>query len=307
MRVEQKIRDGQAKDARAADAEAKSFAEDVLSVMQSAKQMPPPFDYAETEAQRLAAVLTFLKTLVTESIVNEGSFQEDTHPRKILAHEALRMLNDITDGDSHPVHKFLAGIRKPGRPSSSLDLHKGAILVACVRRVRALEPGSPPTKSDVIRKMMRHPELSPYLENDNQVASMIGRTEDKLEAQGMIKEYSEALAEEGGDTATSVIARTAYLVGLRHKPLDMRAAMTRRPVNLAIYNPGAKHGEPWPEEISRWARGEISVGMKETSRGHWTLAIDGKPVDNFGSFLIIDGGKPASDALSGPDKAPDKP
>lgn len=289
MRVEKQINDRiereRQKAERIADTAEKAFADAVLRMLQSAWQSQVPFEKADTEEERLAATLTFLTTLVKESIINEGAFQADNDPRKILAHEALRMLNDVVQGERHQIHKFFDGIRRTGRPRSSLDLHKGAIITACVKRVREIEVDRYPSRADIIRKIRKHPDLSPYLGDDNQVGGMVGRTEADPNAAWFVKNYYDALKEEGGATSSSVIDRAAFLVGLRHKPLDMRTAMTAKPVNIVIYNAGASQGQPLPDAIHRWAAGDAQVKLVEVARGQFVVHVNGQPMNGSGTVL----------------------
>lgn len=303
MRVEKQIDRGRQKAERIADTQEKAFADEVLRMLQSAWQSQVPFEKADSEEERLAATLTFLTTLVKESIVNEGAFQADNDPRKILAHEALRMLNDVVQGERHQIHKFFDGIRRTGRPRSSLDLHKGAIITACVKRVREIEIDRYPSRADIIRKIRKHPDLTPYLGDDNQVGGMIGRTEADPKAAWFVQNYYDALKEAGGNTSSSVIDRAAFLVGLRHKPLDMRTAMTAKPVNLIIYNPGASQGQALPEAIHRWAAGDVKVKLVEVERGQFIVQVDGQPMNGNASILegiqsVIEA-RPATDPDAG--------
>lgn len=277
-RVEKRMKDAQ-------EASDKAFADDVLRMMRAALRSEMPFERGETKEERLACVLTYLTTLVRENIINEGALLADEHPRKILAHEALRMLGDISEGKRHDIHKMFDGIRVAGRPSPSLDMHRGAIISACIQRVREIDLVKFPHKRDVIRKILKHPGLARHLEDESKTAGLVDRTEAKKGAAWMLDSYYGALKEEGGQTASSVIDRAAYLVGLRHNPLDMHAAMTRKPLNLIIYNPGAKHGEPLPDFITNWAAGKVAVKMVEVSRGQWVFEADGRPLNGFASVL----------------------
>ena len=215
------------------------------------------------------------------------------------------MLGDIAEGKRHDIHKMFDGIRVAGRPSPSLDLHRGAIISACIRRVREIDLGKFPHRRDVIRKLLKHPDLARHLEEESKTAGLVDRTEAKESAAWMLDNYYEALKAEGGSTALSIVDRTAYLVGLRHNPLDMQAAMTRKPLNLIIYNPGAKHGEPLPEFITQWAAGKVAVKMVEISRGQWVFEKDGRPLSGFASVLEREGSSDQP-VLSTPADAPDQ-
>lgn len=236
MRIEKQIKQGMNKEQRQTDAAKKQknkiFAAEVKELLRSSWSNSPTAGEASTEAERLAAVLLFMRTQLVEYMRIQGNFRgvkTGFIHRDRVAMDAWVMLSDIVRCRRHPIHDFFDGISgemNERRPATH-DVYLNSALIACVQALQ--ETDDKLSLGSCVRAMQRHPGLGPYTPNEATMRARIHKSETGSVADEyaeLIRHYRNQMVSQYPINRETIIARASDIASLIGHPLSMEAATT---------------------------------------------------------------------------------
>ncbi len=246
MGVEKQIRNMIEKPSRSKkrvdEADAKEFAQEVLQILRSAERGPLKGE-SQTEAERLAAVLSFMRCKMIEcwnQAIDFPSVHRFDDPRQRVAFEAGQMLHDIMHQQRHPIHKFFRGLlseEMPSRQTPRREFFRRSVLMACVRALKVANAMSDWNRAKAIRVMQQNKVLAAHIPDADQLSSFITRNETSEDPnyKGQIAEILDRMSRAGVTTTDGIIAWTVASIEYREAPLDMETATRVDHIGVAMF------------------------------------------------------------------------
>lgn len=216
---------------RSDDADAKEFAQQVLTLLRESQDKLVEGE-TKNEAERLAAILAFIRGLVT-SVVHQSINYPITHridgPRQRVALEAGQMIYDIVHQQRHPVHRFFRGLLTDAmapRQAPRKELHRRALLMACTRALEVANVGQMWSRAKAIRTMRKNSVLADHIQSEQWLTNLISQQADSTDPdyKGLIADLLNRLRAAQATTTDTIIMWTAANLQFSEAPLDMAAA-----------------------------------------------------------------------------------
>lgn len=216
---------------KAADAEAKEFAQEVLQLLRESENKPVQ-GVTKNDAERVAAILSFIRGQVTECVVQALDYPV-THraddPRQRIALEAGQMIYDIVHQQRHPVHKFFKGLLTDDmapRQTPRRETYRRSLLMACTRALMIANAEKEWNRIKAIRVMRQNPVIAEHVPNPEQLSSFISTNADSTDPdyKGQITDYLDRMRAARATTTEAIIAWTAANLQFSEAPLDLEAA-----------------------------------------------------------------------------------
>ena len=234
MGVEDRIR-GLSKPSRTekrqTEQDAREFAEEVLQILRDSEDKIIQ-GKTENDAQRLAAILSFIRGQVTERMVMTHSYpviHRADDPKQRLALEAGQMIYDIVHQHRHPVHTFFRGLlneKLQPRQKPRRDVYRWAILMTCALRLEEVNAEKRWPRIRAIREMRNNPVIVEHVPSEQWLTNVITQNADKTEPdyKGIIQDLRRRLKAAKADTTEAIIGWTAANLQFSQDPLDLGAA-----------------------------------------------------------------------------------
>lgn len=235
MGVEKQIRQMMEKPShskkRAAETEANEFAQEVLQLLRESEDKIVQ-GATKNDAERLAAILSFIRGQVTECVVQALDYPA-THraddPRQRLALEAGQMLYDIVHQQRHPVHKFFKGLLTDAmspRQAPRREVHRRSLLMACARSLEIANKEQGWNRMRAIREMRKNPVIAEHVPSEQWLTNRISQDADCTDPdyKGVIVDLMGRLKAARAETTEAIIVWTAANLQFSQDPLDMEAA-----------------------------------------------------------------------------------
>ena len=235
MGIEKKIREmadiPSRSQKRADEADAKEFAEEVLQLLRESEGKIVQ-GATKNKAERLAAILSFIRGQVTECVVQSLDYPV-THraddPRQRLALEAGQMLYDIVHQQRHPVHKFFKGLLTDAmspRQAPRREIYRRSLLMACTRALEIANVEQQWSRVRAIREMRKNPVIAEHVPSEQWLTNRISQDADCTEPdyKGVTIDLLGRLKAAQAQTTEAIIGWTAANLQFSQAPLDMEAA-----------------------------------------------------------------------------------
>jgi len=235
MGVEKQIRDMVDKPThskkKAAETEAREFAEEVLQLLRESEGKIVQ-GATKNDAERLAAIFSFIRGQVTECVVQALDYPA-THrpddPRQRLALEAGQMLYDIVHQQRHPVHKFFKGLLSDAmspRQAPRREIYRRSLLMACARALEIANKEQGWNRMRAIREMRKNPVIAEHVPSEQWLTNLISQQADCTDPdyKSVIVDLLGRMKAARAEITESIIVWTAGNLQFSQAPLDMEAA-----------------------------------------------------------------------------------
>ncbi|EIZ81906.1 hypothetical protein WYO_5494 [Methylobacterium sp. GXF4] len=220
------------------DVEAREFADEVRDLIKDFRG-ERPVGPAQTEAERLAAVFIYLRSVVIQNLRqfhHHPEIQETEFERARVAQEALTMLDDMALVRRHSVHKYFTGTRKILKPKgpTSQSMSIECRLIACAEAIQ--ESGKPITikKPDAIRLILTRPLLSAHVKSERDFEGFYKKFRTDPDYAAKVAGYRDIMALTGVRDAESALKWAETGMTFATAPLRLEAASQVRDLGVVV-------------------------------------------------------------------------
>ncbi|SDO51290.1 hypothetical protein SAMN05216360_12511 [Methylobacterium phyllostachyos] len=237
-KIETQVRKEREEAGKVSDRDAREFANEVFSALNEMAAHEAVQGHSASEAERLAAVFTFLRTLTLEYMRQVRNYPETVgaeQERMRVAMEAFIMLRDVARPRRHPVHKFFrgAGQRLQPRQPTSREMGRDCILFAAIGALVAAGAQQEMRPAAAIRLLKGRPGINKHIQQSEEaLAKALSRKEIEPEYADDIADYRAMMSWAGDLSTEGILAWAEMALNSRENPLDRAAATTIKQLGM---------------------------------------------------------------------------